>query len=68
MNLVITADVALLIDGDIDDDGEIDITIDANDSSRIFNLTAGDITLDHLRLTGGNVVNAHGGAIYAHRC
>ena len=29
--LSITADVTLLIDGDIDDDGEIDITIDAND-------------------------------------
>ena len=62
--LSITADVTLLIDGDSDGDGEIDITIDGNDSSRIFNITAGDITLDHLRLTGGNSdVGNNGGAI-----
>ena len=62
--LAITADVTLLIDGDIDGDGEIDITIDGNDVSRIFNIDECDITLDHLRLTGGNS-DGHGGAIYA---
>ncbi|MCB1491345.1 MAG: hypothetical protein KDJ77_06035, partial [Rhodobiaceae bacterium] len=58
--LTITSDVT--IEGDVDTDGTPDVIIDANDASRVFVITAGDIVLDGLNLTGGFTSN-NGGAI-----
>ena len=50
----------LTIDGDLDNDGIPDITIDGNQQSRIFNVDDGDtianqnVTVEGLEITGGN--------------
>lgn len=51
--LVITA--PLVIDGDIDDDGTPDVTVDADGASRVFNVTdpTAGTTLEGLTITGG---------------
>lgn len=58
---------SLIIDGDLDDDGNPDITIDANGGSRVFNVNDGDngvfqdVTLGGLVITGGQVYGQGGG-------
>ena len=61
-------DKGLTIDGDVDNDGIADITIDANGSSRVINVdddtvTAQDVTLNGLVVTGGVIIDAGGGGI-----
>ena len=51
----------LTIDGDLDNNGTADVTIDANHTSRVFNMTAGNVTLDGLVITKG-LVSGNGGA------
>ena len=49
-----TADPDLTIDGDVDGDGAPDITVDAQDSSRVFFIATGaDATSQGLVITGG---------------
>ena len=59
----------LTIEGDLDGNGTPDVTIDANYTSRVFNITAGTVKLDGLTIqhglvsgTGGNAGNAGIGA------
>jgi len=53
--LSITGTDQLTIDGDLNDDGIPDITIDANNTSRVFYISAlSDVTLDGLIITGGS--------------
>lgn len=49
---------SVIIDGDVNGDDKADITIDANSSSRVFNVTGGTDTLQSLTITGAN-----GGAV-----
>ncbi|MDF2235354.1 choice-of-anchor Q domain-containing protein [Albimonas sp. CAU 1670] len=56
-------DGLLDIDGDLDDDGAPDVTIDADDRSRVLNHFADDATLTGLRLTGGEV-DGHGAGVF----
>ncbi|MDC1500225.1 CSLREA domain-containing protein [Octadecabacter sp.] len=57
--LALTSDIT--IDGDIDGDNVADITIDGNDTSRVFNISSGGIaTLDALTITGGNAFSGGG--------
>src|SRR3990167_2405874 len=51
----------LTIDGDRDDNGTADVTIDANHNSRVFTMTSGTVTLDGLVITKG-LVYGNGGA------
>lgn len=51
----------LTIDGDLDNNGTADVTIDANHNSRVFSMTAGTVTLDGLVITNG-LVYGNGGA------
>ncbi|MGK7903556.1 MAG: LamG-like jellyroll fold domain-containing protein [Hormoscilla sp.] len=66
--LEITKDVT--IDGDIDNEGTPDITIDADGQSRVFNIDDGSTTqiavsLEGLTITGGSISgNDDGGGIY----
>ncbi|AFZ49127.1 beta strand repeat-containing protein [Dactylococcopsis salina] len=59
-------DKALTIDGDLDDDGTPDITIDAGGNSRVFNIddrdfeSAIDVTIDGLTISGGSASNGGG--------
>ena len=64
-DLVIASNVT--IDGDTDGDGDGDITIDAIGSSRVFDVTAGTSTLQHLVVTGGHAASEDGGGIRARR-
>ena len=59
--LAIASDVT--IDGDTNGDHTADITIDANNASRIFDVTGGTSTLDALTITGGNAGTANGGGV-----
>ena len=54
---LITVGKSITIEGDVDGDGEADITLDGNGASRIFNFnTQGTTsTLNSLTLTGGNL-------------
>ncbi|NER78777.1 MAG: hypothetical protein F6K42_04205, partial [Leptolyngbya sp. SIO1D8] len=58
---------SLTIDGDLNNDGTPDITVDANDSSRVFNVTdsnngvAQSVIIDGLIVTGGNTTGNGGG-------
>ena len=61
--LAISGDVT--IDGDVNGDGKADITIDANDASRVINITAGDVGLHSLVLTGGHVTTGGAGVFVA---
>ena len=61
--LVVAGDVT--IDGDVNGDGKADITIDANDASRVINITAGDVGLHSLVLTGGHVTTGGAGVFVA---
>ncbi len=56
--LVIASSVT--IEGDVNGDGEADITIDAAGGSRVFNVTGGTSTLDGLTMTGGKAYNGSG--------
>ncbi len=66
--LAITQD-DLTIDGDIDDDGVGDITVDADGASRVFSIASGieadfnDVEFIGLTITGGSAVS--GGGVYA---
>ncbi|NBC31193.1 MAG: hypothetical protein GVY13_00805, partial [Alphaproteobacteria bacterium] len=52
----------LMVDGDRDDDGAPDITISGSDTSRIFNIQAGNtVTLDGLALVNGYHDTTNGG-------
>jgi predicted outer membrane repeat protein len=51
--LLISSDVT--IDGDSDGGGKADITVDGNDISRVFNITAGTSTLESLGISNGYV-------------
>ncbi len=51
----------LIIDGDLDNNGTADVTIDANYTSRVLNITTGSIvTLDGLVITHGSLSGAGG--------
>ena len=58
---------SVIIDGDLDDDGNPDITLDANGNSRVLNVNDGndgilqDVTLKGLIITGGQVSDSGGG-------
>ncbi|WP_413162244.1 choice-of-anchor Q domain-containing protein [Capilliphycus salinus ALCB114379] len=60
---------SLTIDGDLNDDGIIDIIIDANQQSRVFNIDDGNgiadttVTLEGLTIRGGNVIGLGGGIL-----
>ena len=60
----ITLESDVNIDGDIDNDGVADITIDANNASRHLTISAGatNVTIEGLSLTEGSVVG-NGGSI-----
>ncbi len=52
------------INGDIDGDGNADITLDGNNASRIFNIDSGaDATVNGLNITGGYESASDGGGI-----
>jgi autotransporter-associated beta strand protein len=51
----------LTIDGDLDDNGSADVTVDANYNSRVFSITSGTVSLDGLTITHG-LVSGNGGA------
>ncbi len=51
----------LTIDGDLDNNGTADVTINANHTSRVINITTGTVTLDGLVITNGLLVG-NGGA------
>jgi autotransporter-associated beta strand protein len=51
----------LTIDGDLDDNGSADVTVDANYTSRVFSITSGTVSLDGLTITHG-LVSGNGGA------
>ncbi len=53
----------ITIDGDLDNDGTADVTIDANGQSRVMNVTGGTVDLDGLVLTNGNAGAGEGGAL-----
>ncbi|MBL4836133.1 MAG: DUF4347 domain-containing protein [Kordiimonadaceae bacterium] len=53
----------LTIDGDNNGDDGADITIDANNTSRVFHITGGTVTLESLVITGGNISSDSGGGI-----
>ncbi|MEB3358153.1 MAG: choice-of-anchor Q domain-containing protein [Synechococcales bacterium] len=64
-------DKSLKINGDLNNDANPDITIDANQQSRVFNIDNGtgasvDISLEGLTITGGRTLNygENGGGIY----
>ncbi|WP_157412580.1 DUF4347 domain-containing protein, partial [Acidovorax sp. Root217] len=51
----------LIIDGDLDNNGTADVTIDANYTSRVLNITTGsNVTLDGLVITHGSLSGAGG--------
>jgi hypothetical protein len=54
--LVIASDVT--IDGDVDGDDKADITIDANQASRVVDVAAGAVEIASLTLTGGHAIGA----------
>jgi hypothetical protein len=54
----LTISNSVTINGDANGDGTVDITIDAHDASRVFEVTVGISTLDHLVMTNGRVVGA----------
>ncbi|MEM1159349.1 MAG: hypothetical protein AAGJ28_00305 [Pseudomonadota bacterium] len=54
---------SMTIDGDLDDDGVADITVDANGGSRVFRVTAADVEIDGLVITGGAAGLSNGGGI-----
>ncbi|NJA04139.1 DUF4347 domain-containing protein [Methylococcaceae bacterium WWC4] len=51
----------LTIDGDLDDNGSADVTVDANYHSRVLSITSGNVTVDGLTITHG-LVSGDGGA------
>ena len=57
----LTLNKNLTIDGDLDDNGTADVTIDAAHNSRVLNMTAGTVALDGLVITNG-LVYGNGGA------
>lgn len=54
---------AVTIDGDLDNDGIADVTVDAQGNSRIFQVSTTGAVIDGLVVTGGSVSNS-GGGIY----
>ncbi|WP_428001217.1 DUF4347 domain-containing protein [Acidovorax sp.] len=50
----------LIIDGDLDDNGTPDVTIDANHASRVINISTGSVQLDGLTIKNG-LTNGAGG-------
>ncbi|MBF0109296.1 MAG: DUF4347 domain-containing protein, partial [Magnetococcales bacterium] len=60
----LTISSSLTIDGDLDDDGTPDITIDGNGDSRIISVSSGTtVSLHGLILTHGDIGSNNGGAI-----
>ncbi|WP_172147244.1 DUF4347 domain-containing protein [Pseudomonas tumuqii] len=57
----LTLNKNLTIDGDRDDNGTADVTVDANHNSRVFTMSTGTVTLDGLVITKG-LVYGNGGA------
>ena len=53
------------IDGDVDNDGIADITIDGQDSHRVFEIWS-DVAMTGLVVTGGNAVGDGGGILVGH--
>lgn len=58
-NLYVAQDV--VIDGDLDNDGTPDITLDGGGVTRILFVAAGDVTLDGLVLKDGKALGVQGG-------
>jgi hypothetical protein len=52
---------SITIDGDLDNNGTADVTIDANYTSRVLSITSGTVALDGLVITKG-LVSGNGGA------
>ncbi|MEO1092263.1 MAG: right-handed parallel beta-helix repeat-containing protein, partial [Pseudomonadota bacterium] len=53
----------LTIDGDLDDDGGPDVTVDAQGQSRVFQVAGGTSTIHGLVITGGDAGTGNGGGI-----
>ncbi|MEM9060687.1 MAG: calcium-binding protein [Pseudomonadota bacterium] len=53
----------LTIDGDLDDDGAADVTVDAQGASRVVNVASGSSELIGLVITGGDAGAADGGGL-----
>ena len=53
----------IFINGDIDGDGQPDITLDADNLSRIFNVTDDNVVIEGLTLVNGSA-DGDGGALY----
>jgi len=64
----LTISNSVTINGDSDNDGITDITIDAHGASRIFDISGGTATLGHLNIINGLATGAggFGGGIYVH--
>ena len=54
----LTINKNLTIDGDLNDDGTADVTIDANYTSQVLQITTGTVLLDGLTLTHGSLSGA----------
>ncbi|MEO7641330.1 MAG: DUF4347 domain-containing protein, partial [Ramlibacter sp.] len=50
----------LIIDGDLDNNGTADVTVNANHTGRVFDITTGTVTLDGLVITNGFLTGAGG--------
>jgi len=56
----LTINKNLTIDGDLDNNGTADVTINANHTSRVINITSGTVMLDGLVITNGFLTGAGG--------
>ena len=50
----------LTIDGDLDNDGTADVTVNGNAASRVLDITSGTVVLDGLTITNGKLAGANG--------
>ena len=61
----LTLTSAVVIDGDHDDDGTADVTVDAQDASRVFNVSTTGAEIDGLNITNGYTSGgANGAGVY----
>ncbi len=63
-NQTITLDSQMVIDKDLTVNGESNnIKLDGHDTTRVFEITAGNVTLNKLTIKGGEAFNSDGGGI-----